>query len=137
MSNRLSVNYFVAPASIARPGNDFWIDYLEDILADLTREDVSDVYENHTAYPLTDHIPSGGRSAVLTWLNEQVTALRHANRHVDIIYPTGLTVNGDIGAMVLASNEGIDNASGQATAFAMLAWLANERQCQDRQDQAA
>ncbi|AVM66105.1 hypothetical protein M3C36_09010 [Dietzia cinnamea] len=136
-SHRLSLNYFTAPAPAGVSG-DFWIDYLEDVLIDLSRDDVGDAIANHSAYPLEDYVPDGGKSAVLTWLNEQVAALRHGSRHVEILYPPGLTIDGEPAALVTASDDGIDCASQQATAFAMLAWLVNDRQAQDhRRDFAA
>jgi len=136
-SHRLSLNYFTAPAPAGVSG-DFWIDYLEDVLIDLSRDDVGDAIANHSAYPLEDYVPDGSKSAVLTWLNEEVAALRHGSRHVEILYPPGLTIDGEPAALVTASDDGIDCASQQATAFAMLAWLANDRQAQDhRRDLAA
>ncbi|MCT2300173.1 hypothetical protein M3G04_04545 [Dietzia cinnamea] len=136
-SHSLSLNYFTAPAPDGVSG-DFWIDYLEDVLIDLSRDDVGDAIANHSAYPLEDYVPDGSKSAVLTWLNEQVAALRHGSRHVEILYPPGLTIDGEPAALVTASDDGIDCASQQATAFAMLAWLANDRQAQDhRRDLAA
>lgn len=133
---RLSLNYFTAPAPAGAVG-DFWIDYLEDVLIDLSRDDVGDAIAEHSAYPLEDYIPGGGKSAVLTWLNEQAAALRHSSRHVEILYPPALSVDGEPAALVTASDDGIDCASQQATAFAMLAWLVNDRQAQDRRDFAA
>ena len=106
-------------------------------MPDLSRDDVGDAIANHSAYPLEDYVTGGGKSAVLTWLNEQAAALRHSSRHVEILYPPGLTIDGQPAALVTASDDGIDCASQQATAFAMLAWLVNDRQAQDRRDFAA
>lgn len=133
---RLSLNYFLCPAQNGAKA-DWWIDYLDDVLIDLSRDDVGDVVAEHSAYPLDDYLPARGKSATLTWLNEQVEALRHGHRHVEVLYPHGLTLNGEPAALVTASDDGIDCASAQATAFAMLAWLATERQFQDRHGQAA
>lgn len=133
-TNPLAVNHFIAPAG-AR--SDSWIDYVRDVLIDLSPDDISDVRSNNDAYPIDDYA-APGKSGLLDWLNTSVDRLEADHRHVDVIHPRGLTLDGEPAMLVVASSDhAADTASAEATAFALISWLVTERQWQDRNDAAA
>lgn len=130
--SRLTLNYFSAPDPISGP-RDGWIDYLRDVLADCSREDIGDAYSNNDAYPISDYAPAG-KSGLLKWLNTSVDRLQTAHNHVDFLRPQGLMLDGQPAVLVVSDAEdfGASTASEDTVAFALLAWIVTERQCQDR-----
>lgn len=133
-ANPLAVNHFIAPFG-AR--SDSWIDYVRDVLIDCSPDDISDSRANNDAYPISEYA-APGKSGLLDWINTCVDRLETDHRHVDVIHPHGLTLNGEPAMLVVAaSDHAADTASAEATAFALIAWLVTERQMQDRHDFAA
>lgn len=134
MNQPLETNYFLAPDDGRR---DSWIDYVRDVLLDCTREDIGDAYSNNDAYPISDYA-APGKTGLLEWLNDSVDRLAADHRHVDLIRPHGLTLDGEPAVLVVASADApTECASAAATAFALISWIVTERQCQDRHHVAA
>lgn len=130
----LAVNHFIAPAG---DRSDSWINYVRNVMADCSRDDIADAYSNNTAYPISEYADPG-KSGLLDWLNTSVDRLETDHRHIDTIHPRGLTLDGEPAMLVVASaDHSADTASSEATAFALIAWLVDLRQWQDRQDFAA
>ena len=132
-TTRLSLSHFIAPCSEGSA----WIDYVRDVLADCSPDDIGDARTNNDGYPL-DTFVEPGTSGLLEWLNDSVDALVADHRHVETIQVRGLTLDGDPAMLVAAESEFLSEApSEKATAFAVLAWLVDLRQWQDRQHVAA
>lgn len=133
----LTVNHIIVPA---RPytAHDAWIDYLRETVANCTRADIDDAYDNNSAYPIDDYA-GGGTDAVRALVQQYIDSLAADHSHIDVLHPYGLTLDGGPAAMLVAETELVfpadsATASREAVGFALTAWLVNEHQCRQRRE---